>query len=188
MDTSHRAANYYYISLTPRATRRLFRSNNDRAFVLLQLQQLLSMRSILDDHFSRHSLAVYIDLLAYSLHPAKASFVIYALTEEAAQQFSAIILHRLTHYLRGPSPHSHDQLQLTITLLRGVHDALAHTKQLHLAHEDWEYDRYSSICFYLHDRRGDWMRIWRLTRLYDNQPDLYRTFLTSPTYSSLHES
>ncbi len=61
--------------------------------------------------------------------------------------------------------------------LSGKHEALALSASIHLLHKDWEYDRYSSIGFYLHDRRGDWMKLWRLTQLYDNDATLYREYL-----------
>ena len=61
--------------------------------------------------------------------------------------------------------------------LRGAHQALEQSVAIHSLHTDWEYDRYSSIGFYLHDRRGDWMRLWRLSQLYDNEPTHYRALV-----------
>ena len=63
--------------------------------------------------------------------------------------------------------------------LAGRHEALCVSKEIHLLHEQWRYDRYSSIGFYLDDRRGDWMRPYRLTSLFNAQPKQYLQFIKS---------
>ena len=63
--------------------------------------------------------------------------------------------------------------------LNGRHEALNISKEIHLLHDNWRYDRYSSIGFYLDDRRGDWMRPYRLTSLFGAKPKQYLKFLKS---------
>ena len=74
---------------------------------------------------------------------------------------------------------------MNIRKLAGEHEALGLSADIHLIHKDWEYDRYSSIGFYLHDRRGDWMKLWRLTKLYDNNAAAYRNFIQHALNQSL---
>lgn len=63
--------------------------------------------------------------------------------------------------------------------LIGRHEALNVSKEIHLLHDDWRHDRYSSIGFYLDDRRGDWMRPYRLMTLFNAKPKQYLRFLRS---------
>src|SRR5690606_10730899 len=69
------------------------------------------------------------------------------------------------------------EFSIVIRHLAGPHAALQQSVVLHLQHTDWEYDRYSSIGFYLHDRRGDWMHLWRLSQLYANDSTHYQMLL-----------
>jgi hypothetical protein len=166
-------SHYYLVTIRSGSTRALLGSNNERAFMIAQLQELLNARSILEDPQNYRALAHHIDLLAFSLLPYTIQFVLFAISPESVSRLCNSLLDRLftyqdTQLLRASSvPFTH------IHPLRGPHDALHATIRLHLSHPDWEYDRYSSIGFYLHDRRGSWMRLWRLTHLYDNQPEHY---------------
>lgn len=166
---------YFSLTRTPLTAAALFASNNERAFFVTQLQDLLSARSILEEPLGYRQLAAHLDLLAYSLLPYSAQLIIFAISDESAQQLSRVLVERLHSYQSEFRQVVHPYAQLK--RLAGIHDALASTVALHLKHPDWEFDRYSSIGFYIHDRRGDWMRLWRLAHLYDNDSAKYLALL-----------
>ena len=173
---------YYHVQVSTQALYRFFKSNNERAFVCLQLQQLLAARSVLEDPLYVKSLAHHIDLLAYSITEEGIQLLAYSIDVSSVHQLVSILLNRLSQfrseyklYLREPTS------SISILKISGEHEALSISATIHLLHKDWEYDRYSSIGFYLHDRRGDWMKLWRLTNLYDNDSNTYLRFLESKT-------
>jgi hypothetical protein len=171
--THHSKARYYAITVSSYDGSKLLASNNERAFVVSQLQDLLNARSFLEEPFVQRRLAHHIDLLAFSLLPYSMQFVAFAISPQSADMFSSIIIERLRQYQSDQSVTPLPAPIVQIKTLVGPHEALQATLSLHRAHKDWEYDRYSSIGFYLHDRRGTWMRVWRLTHLYDNRPEHY---------------
>lgn len=179
----HHAA-YYHVMVTTPHTSKLLASNNERAFVISQLQDLLSMRSLLEDTTAHKRLAAHIDLLGFSLLPHSMQFVLFSISEGSVQVFLSVLLKRLEQYqsewrvsLFKASKKLPPQPQVSLQKLAGPHDALQVATRLHRHHQDWEFDRYSSIGFYLHDRRGDWMRIWRLSQLYGTDPATYRQII-----------
>jgi hypothetical protein len=171
---------YYHVRIGCNQTSRFLSSNNERAFVTLQIQQLLAARSVLEDPLYAKSLAHHIDLLAYSISEDGIQLLAYCIDVDSIQQLVHIVIARLDQFRSDfwLQYHTlHPTATTTITKLAGEHESLKVSADIHLHHKDWEYDRYSSIGFYLHDRRGDWMRLWRLTRLYDNDPTTYRQFI-----------
>ena len=170
---------YYHVQVCSSKPTRFFRTNNERAFIGVQIQQLLAARSVLEDPLYAKSLAHHIDLLAFSISEDGIQLLAYCIDISSLHQFINILLSRLQQYrseyqLFGTHP---TEYSVSVRKLVGEHEALSLSADIHLLHKDWEYDRYSSIGFYLHDRRGDWMKLWRLTRLYDNDTDTYRHFI-----------
>lgn len=178
---------YYHITICANGPTLLMRSNSERAFIIAQLQYFLSPRLVLGDIPAYRQLASCIDLLAFSIKSEAIHLLIFSIDADISRYFTDCITTQFQHYrleqhlsLKTAEP----QTCFTIQKLAGPHQALGESLALHLLHEDWEYDRYSSIGFYLHDRRGDWMRTWRLATLYENNPELYRTLL----FNQLRES
>lgn len=178
------SSGYYLITISPMIGRYLLRSNSERAFVISILQTVLRKRSLIDEPSVRTRLATHIDLLAYSVQSKAILLLVFAIAKTAARSLSECISEALQqyqsewHYGNTDSFSSH---AVTITSLPGPHAALNESVALHLLHTDWEYDRYSSIGFYLHDRRGDWMSLWRMAQLYEYDPILYRKLITEAT-------
>lgn len=168
-------ASYYFVTVSSATNAKLLATNNERAFVVAQLQDLLTVRSCLEEPFNRLALAYQIDLLAYSLMPYSMQFVLFAIAPSSVTALVSLITERLTAYQSDQAINRSSLIQPIIQTetLYGPHEALQTTVSLHLSHPNWEYDRYSSIGFYLHDRRGAWMRLWRLAHLYDNEPKHY---------------
>jgi hypothetical protein len=191
---------YYSVTLASQEGCYAMRSNSERAFVVSQLQDLLSPRLLLTTIPPYKQFASCIDLLGFSITREAIRIVLFAIDASSAARLATCLMTRLTQYQSEYHPHKNTppQLRVAIKRLHGPHQALAQTVALHTRHEDWEYDRYSSIGFYLHDRRGDWMRIWRLTQLYNNDAENYYALLknrlkhpstqeiypTTPTYAS----
>jgi len=167
---------YCHIIIEPDAGQKLLRSNGERAFVIAQLQDLLSPRLVLGDIPAYRQLASCIDLLAFSVSDCAIHLLIFCIDTTIATDFAHRIAARFTQYQYEYRPlrfQRNSEAHISLEKLTGPHEALARSVEIHLLHQDWEYDRYSSIGFYLHDRRGDWMRIWRLTRLYSGDASLY---------------
>lgn len=175
MKQPHSTHGYYTLSIAAPASNQLLTSNNERAFITSQLQDLLSPRSFMRSIPAGMQVAVCIDLLAYSIRRQAIELVVFTIDTSILDSFGSYIIQELEQYQDSngirrqiqPSPRA------VISKLRGPHHALAMSAKLHARHEDWEYDRYSSIGFYLHDRRGSWMRTWRLAELYGNKPANY---------------
>jgi hypothetical protein len=180
MDTQAKSYGYYLVTLSSQAGCRLLHSNNERAFVISQLQDLLSPRLLLGSVPPHKQLASSIDLLAFSITSGSIQLLLFSIDSSIVSRFTASISTRLTQYQYEYSPTQLENahaLRWITKKLRGPHHALSLSITTHLSHEDWEYDRYSSIGFYLHDRRGDWMRTWRLAQLYDTDASNYRLLI-----------
>lgn len=171
--TSH---GYYTVSFCTAGSKRLLHSNNDRAFIISQLQDLLSPRLLITAVPPYKQLASCIDLLAFSIRPETIQLLLFAIDSSIITQLTTTVCNRLSQYQNEYHPSTtalRNEPRIVVKKLKGPHEALAYSVSLHLQHDDWEYDRYSSIGFYLHDRRGDWMRTWRLTQLYENDTATY---------------
>ena len=171
---------YCHVTLTAPNGQRILHSNGERAFIISQLQDLLSPRFILGDVPAYRQLASCIDLLAFSLTNDAIHLVLFTIDATLAKDFTHRIAARLSQYQYEYSRNTlrpQSEARIRVVKLTGPHEALRHTITVHLLHQDWENDRYSSIGFYLHDRRGDWMRIWRLSTLYENDSAVYRSFI-----------
>jgi hypothetical protein len=177
---SKKTNGYYHVQICSVESGRFFKTNNERAFVGVQIQQLLAARSVLEDPLYAKSLAHHIDLLAFSISEQGIQLLAYCIDISSLQHLVTILLERLNQYRSEYQLYSnqfHPHTSIAMRKLKGEHEALSLSADIHLLHKDWEYDRYSSIGFYLHDRRGDWMKLWRLTQLYDNDASLYREFI-----------
>ena len=176
--SSKKTNGYYHVQVCSAESNRFFKTNNERAFVGVQIQQLLAARSVLEDPLYAKSLAHHIDLLAFSISEEGIQLLAYCIDISSLRHLVTILLERLAQYRSEYQLYAHQpNASVTIRKLIGEHEALSLSASIHLLHKDWEYDRYSSIGFYLHDRRGDWMKLWRLTKLYNNDTSAYRHFI-----------
>lgn len=150
-----------------------------------QLQDLLSPRLLINEIPDYRQLASCIDLLAFYISSESINLLIFTIDQKLANNLAAVIQIRLEEfqlYKLFPARPAHTKNKFYIKKLHNQHEAFLESVKIHRLSRDWQYDRYSSIGFYIHDRRGDWMRIWRLTKLYDNQPEHYfQTVLQSST-------
>lgn len=170
---------YFHITLV-NDVQPIVHSNDERAFIVARFQDALSPRLLLTNEPAHHQLASCIDLLAFSITKQSVHLIVFAIDPAIAATFCHTLLERLSAYQTEYGKKAiatHPSTQVRLRKLTGSDEALALTVAVHGRHDDWEYDRYSSIGFYLHDRRGDWMRLWRMTHLYDNNPTVYRELM-----------
>jgi hypothetical protein len=177
-----RDSGYFHLWISGVKDELFFRNNTDKAFFLSLIQDSLSPRTRLADyHFDHRDYAHEIDLLAYSLTTNGVHLLIYTKRKTAIEELGEVLLLNYAAYIHQ------DRLVRVLPFdsififdsLAGRHEALGVSREIHLLHEDWRNDRYSSIGFYLDDRRGDWMRPLRVTALFDSQPRHYLEFINS---------
>ncbi len=174
---------YYLVTIRPRLTGVLLTSNNERAFIITCLQDLLANHGVLSSPQGATKLATHIDLLAFSITKEAVQLVMFSIAYRSVGILTTSLTSQLLQYQSDIPLYATRTTQainpnVAIRKLVGPHDALHTSIAVHLNHSDWEFDRYSSIGFYLHDRRGDWARLWRLSYLYENNPDNYRQLMT----------
>lgn len=173
---------FYHLCIESQGLTELHHTNNERAYTLSLLQDYLSPKFVLSEIPPHRQLASCIDLLCFSITRRAVHLVVFTIDPTIVVTFAYQLKERLVAYQQEHSRPSispiaaalETESRITMHTLAGPHQALKQTIELHLLHQDWEYDRYSSIGFYLHDRRGDWMRFWRLSKLYNNESSEYR--------------
>lgn len=193
-DSLQTSYGFYHLCIESQGLVELHRTNNERAYTLSLLQDYLSPKFILSDIPPYRQLAACIDLLCFSITGRSVHLVVFAIDPTVVVTFAHQLKDRLCAYQQETSRPAlspvaaalEPESRITMHTLAGPHHALKQTIQLHLLHQDWEYDRYSSIGFYLHDRRGDWMRFWRLSKLYNNESSEYRHLIEFQLATSLH--
>lgn len=173
---------YFHVWISCTRDGVFFADTTDKAFFISLIQDNLSPRFTLDRlKLTTHSYAPDIDLLAYSLTKAGVHLLVHAARKNAIEEFGQALLFSYETYLAGQrTVHAlpFDSLFIFDKLV-GRHEALRISRYIHLLHKDWRNDRYSSIGFYLDDRRGDWMRPYRLTTLFENKPKHYLQYMKS---------
>jgi len=173
---------YFHVWISSAKDSIFFQSNQDKAYFISILQDELSPRKKLNDtRTSTPSFSSDIDLLAYSLTPSGIHLLLHTIRKTAIEELGQTLLYSYEQYLQeqGTIHHLPFDTIFIFDKLVGRHEALQVSKEIHLLHDDWRNDRYSSIGFYLDDRRGDWMRPYRLTSLFENKPRNYLKFITS---------
>mgnify|MGYP007068584775 CR=1 FL=1 len=173
---------YYLVTLRPHTFGVLLGTNNERALIISLLQDILTSRSLLEESSTHTKLASHIDLLAFSILKEGIQLVVFSIAKSSLTILGELIILQLGLYYSEYEPNAFQNKHFvkpttSIRQLIGPHDALKASVQLHCNHPDWEFDRYSSIGFFLHDRRGDWVRLWRLSYLYENNTNNYRQLM-----------
>ena len=178
---------YFHVWISAIEGSSFFTNDTDKAFFMTLIQDCLSPRKKLQELSSRPiGYSSEIDLLAYSLTTTGVHLLVYTTRKSSIENFGQELLLSYQTYLQQQSALTllpFDTVFIFDTLA-GRHEALTVSREIHLLHDDWRNDRYSSIGFYLDDRRGDWMRPYRLTSLFEAKPKLYARFIKSqPTES-----
>jgi hypothetical protein len=162
---------YYHLWIAAAKDQVFFETNLDKAYMISLFQDHLSPRT---REFSSD-----IDLIAYSLTNFGMNLLLCASSSRAVEDFGQSLLTTYAEFLN--QQFSWEILPFNTIfaydVLADEHEALATSREIHLLHDDWRNDRYSSIGFFLDDRRGDWIQPWCLADLYDNDAVWYQNFL-----------
>jgi len=177
---------FYHLWIAAADEHIFFADTLDKAFFVSLFQDNLSPRKNLDmNNPFINTTSPQVALVAYSLTKFGVNILVTAPRDSMARAFGQILLIQYMEYL------SHSKKMRAVpfdTIFTHDHidteyEALQVSKEIHHLHEGDHYDRYSSIGFYIYDRRGDWIQPWRLTRLYKNDNDWYVQFLEDETMS-----
>lgn len=174
------SASFYHVWISAAEGSVFFRTSYDKAFFIMLFQDYLGPQSERSDWSRYHQgFASQIGLIAYSLTDFGVNLLVHSASVNAVADFGQTLLSHYAAYLS--QQRSWEVLPFdTIFVhekLADEHAALKLTRHIHLLHDDWRYDRYSSIGFFLDDRRGSWLEPWRITDLFNNDADWYYHYL-----------
>jgi hypothetical protein len=173
---------YFHVWVSSTEGSAFFSKNEEKAFFMTILQDNLSPRARLSErNFHLTGYASEIELLAYSLTETGVHLLVHTTRKTAIEELGQSLLFSYQNYLQEYSDSEALPFNTIFIFdkLAGRHEALLVSREIHLLHEEWRYDRYSSIGFYLDDRRGDWMQPYRLTSLFNAKPKQYIRFIKS---------
>jgi len=177
-----RDSGYFHIWISATGDASFFRSNLDKAFFMTLLQDNLSPQAQLAElSLQPRGFAADIDLLAYSLTRHGVHLLVHASRKSAIEEFGQVLLLGYADFIQGRPMFTALPFDSVFIFdhLTGRHEALTVSRGIHMRHENWRHDRYSSIGFYLDDRRGDWMRPHRITSIFSNSAAQYLRFIQS---------
>lgn len=178
---------YFHVWISAIEGSSFFAHNKDKAYFMTLIQDSLSPRGKLDEMSVRtKGYSSEIELLAYSLTTTGAHLLVHTTRKTAIEDFGQALLFSYQTYIQEQLVHNELPFDSIFIFdkLAGRHEALNVSREIHLLHDDWRNDRYSSIGFYLDDRRGDWMHPYRLTSLFEAKPKLYVRFIKSQPIES----
>ena len=176
-----RDSGYFHVWISATKGHRLFSNTRDQAFFLSLVQDNFSPRKQISATLGLLRSSMTPDLLAYSLTPTGVHLLIFTTSKSTIEVTGQRLLLDYVEYLQKLTTMRELPFETLFTFdaLTGRHEALAVSRDIHLLHPNWQEDRYSSIGFFIHDRRGDWMRPARLVSLFHNKPEWYLKFLKS---------
>ena len=162
-------AGYYHLSVHPNKNN----AAKTKALFLSLLQEYLSPRLRLTTSDSvMYQYSGEIDLIAYMLEENCFDLVCYCNNKYVLLHFLKTLKQDYCFYAQG-------ECTVTTKKLKDIEAALHETLRLHSKQPLDRYNQYSSIGFYLHDRRGDWMRLWHIASLFQDLQSEYRVLLNS---------
>lgn len=171
---------YYHLWIAAAKDQIFFETSLDKAYIVHLFHEYLSPRMQLDNGFSQHhNYSSSVDLIAYSLTDFGMNLLLSASSTRSVEDFGQSLLTRYSEFLNQQRAWEMLPFDTIFTYdnLADEHEALGISREIHLLQDNWRHDQYSSIGFYLDDRRGDWLQPWRLTNLYNNDPEWYQNFL-----------
>ena len=171
---------YYHVWIAAAKDQVFFHNSYDKAFFISLFQDYLSPRAGMGEWSGRHQgYAAELDLIVYSLTDFGVNLLVCSSSTEAVEDFGQALLSHYAAYLSQQQAWEVLPFDTIFTYdhLADEHEALSISRDIHLLHDNWQSDRYSSIGFYIDDRRGDWMQPWRLTNLFNNDREWYFNFM-----------
>lgn len=172
---------FYTLTILPKNTPYIIQSNSERAFIIASLQD--SIQGDYRKHYTIKQRPSTIELTAFSITRSRIILLFFAYTKPTAQAFGSQLVNMLAQYQETITPYHPIATTIHLRELSDAHDAFVSSLSIHAHHSDWEYDRYSSIGFYLHGRSGAWMKTWRMSAFYKEDPEIYRKKLKEFLFS-----
>lgn len=166
-------AGYFHLWLAATKRNTFFEGDFEKGFFLSQLRRLLSSGGWGSDR------PFPVELLAFSLTADGAHLLVYTSRKSLLELLCHTLFQRYGEYLAHRGSDTQLCPLLIVDNLTGVHEALNVSREIHLLHDDWLHTRYSSIGYYLSERRAPWMQLQRLSELFQDSPNNYRKFLES---------
>lgn len=162
---------YYHLWIAAAKDQIFFENNLDKAYMVSLFQDQLSPRS--------KKFADEVDLIAYSLTDFGMNLLLCAKNSQSIEDFGQTVLLDYAAFLNQQFAWEILPFNTIFAydVLADEHEALSVSRDIHLLHKNWRHDHYSSIGFFLDDRRGDWIQPWRLADLYGNDEIWYQDFL-----------
>lgn len=158
----------------------IFLDGLDRAYLISLFQRYLTTNRPKFVEYSPYKNYSYdIELVAFSLTDNKASLLLYQLSVGGFEQYIRSVLLSYSRYF---SKRHNQTVRLlrkpTITFLSNKEAVLA-SKTIHRQTNDWRRSRYSSLGFYINERRGDWVKPVRITDAFNHSPSRYLDYVNS---------
>lgn len=158
----------------------IFLDGLDRAYLISLFQRYLTTNRPKFVEYSPYKNYSYdIELVAFSLTDSKVSLLLYQLSVGGYEQYLRSVL---TSYKRYFS-RRHNQGAVAFRKPRVTplsnNEAVIASKTIHRQANDWRDTRYSSLGFYINERRGDWVKPVRITSAFNNSPSRYLDYINS---------
>lgn len=173
--TTNHNPGFFLISIETTEKEPLANGELDKALFLHILQQYVSPRYKLeanDPVTLRY--ADTISVVAFSLLSTSYQLVVHTTDHTVLRHCMETIKRDYRKHALHPRACS-----VQYASLSNASAALEATFALHSRHTAWATDRYCSIGFYLHDQRGDWMKLWHVSPLFQNDAARYHKLLKS---------
>lgn len=167
---------FYTLSISSGEIQYIIQSNTERAFIIALLQDAMRGSST---YRSIKQAPSSVELLAFSITRKRILLLLFSYTLPAIQTLGSHLINSLTEYQEDLEVHRPRNIQPVahLSVLKDAHAAFMSSLNIHASHSDWEYDRYSSVGFYIHQRGGSWVHTWRMGAFYNNTPETYRQLL-----------
>ncbi len=171
---------YYHLWIAAAKDKVFFENNLDKAYLISLFQRYLSPRASLN---STPTYSKDLQLIAYSLTEYGMNLLLVGANSHIVEDFGQSLLLDYANYIQEQRVWEILPFDTIFAYdnLADEHEALATSREVHLLHDNWRSDRYSSIGFYLDDRRGDWLHAEHLANLYNNDSIWYQNYLMDDT-------
>lgn len=167
---------FYHLWINSIKRKPFFIDNLDKAFFISMLQDHLSPHKKMRGQIGHgQSYADSIDLTAYSLTTTGVHLLVKPSKENCLDKFAHDMLVGYLNYFLNKHKGKDSPFKSIFIYdkIISADEALKTSIDIHLMHDDWRGDKYSSLGFFLDDRRGDWLKAYHIASLYDFNPANY---------------
>lgn len=152
----------------------LFLDDQDYAVFLNLLKCCLSSQPRRDISGKSYPLLVKkLDLICFCLMPSGFHLLVYQKEERAVRALMGSVLSNYGRHFNKKYGHGGKLLKSSpkVSRIRYLSYLEGMTRYIHLQPEKWRFYPYSSLAYYLNDKRTDWLRPGRVSRLFASRQD-----------------